>query len=211
MSKIKKENIIIAFILIIYSVGLIGLSIPEYSDYFLSLTPLNLLLTLGVFLVLNNRFNIKVFSLMLIIFCIGFGVEVAGVATGELFGSYQYGEPLGLKKWNVPLIIGVNWLFLSFSSYGIIRSLTKNKMLLIILPAALMTSLDFLVEPVAVNLDFWSWTGNTIPVQNYVMWFITAAIIHTIITYSKPIIKAKPSYLIFGIQVIFFTILNLTL
>ena len=149
--------------------------------------------------------------LSLLVFLIGFSVEALGVATGILFGSYAYGIPFGFKLFDTPVMIGVNWLFLALSSYGIVQYCTKNKLLLVLAPPFLMVGLDFLVEPVAMKLEFWGWENDVIPLQNYVMWFVTSLVIHGIIGYFSPRIHAKISFAIFGIQVIFFALLNLCL
>ena len=77
--------------------------------------------------------------------------------------------------------------------------------------ARICTLLDVLIEPVAIKLDYWSWENNVIPLQNYVMWFIVSFVIQLIITKSKIDINFKSSFLILGLQVIFFSILNLFL
>ena len=35
---------------------------------------------------------------------------------------------------------------------------------------------DYLMEPVAVRLDYWQWAGGAIPLQNYAAWFAIAAL-----------------------------------
>ena len=39
-----------------------------------------------------------------------------------------------------------------------------------------MVTLDFLIEPVAIELGFWQWHADKIPFENYVAWFILATI-----------------------------------
>jgi uncharacterized membrane protein len=41
--------------------------------------------------------------------------------------------------------------------------------------AAVMVGMDGLIEPVAIDLGWWHWFGQAIPVQNYVAWFIIGA------------------------------------
>lgn len=72
-----------------------------------------------------------------------------------------------------------------------------------------MTGLDFLVEPVAMKLGFWSWENGIIPLRNYVMWFATSILIHGLIYLFRPKINAKISFVIFIAQVIFFGLLNI--
>ena len=146
-----------------------------------------------------------------LIFLIGFCVEAIGVATGVLFGSYAYGNLFGFKVFETPVIIGVNWLFLALSAYGVVQYFSKKAFYLILLPPLIMTALDFLVEPVAMELGFWHWKNDIIPFQNYVMWFATSLIIHGLIYFFRPKIDAKISFIILAIQILFFGILNIVI
>ena len=211
IKNISIENRWIGLLLLFYCFGLLGMALPEYRDFFLSLTPLNLLLTLVVFYKMNNNFSGKFLILSAIIFLIGFSVEAVGVATGVLFGNYEYGAPFGFKIFETPLMIGVNWLFLALSTYGIVQYFTKKAILLILIPPLLMTGLDVLVEPIAIKLDFWSWENDIIPIQNYVMWFVTSSVIHSVVYFFKPTINAKISFVILIVQVLFFGVLNFVL
>jgi putative membrane protein len=108
-------------------------------------------------------------------------------------------------------MIGVNWLFLALSTHGVTQYFTKKALWLILIPSLLMTSLDFLVEPIAMKLDFWNWKNEIIPLQNYLMWFITSIFIHGLIYFFRPKINAKVSFVIIVSQLIFFGVLNLVL
>jgi len=211
IKNISIENRWIGLLLLFYFFGLIGISIDAYKNLFLPLTPFNLILTLFVFYKVNKDFSAKLYILSILIFLIGFSVEAIGVATGVLFGSYTYGESFGFQLLDTPVVIGVNWLFLALSSYGVIQFFTKKAIWLIILPATLMTSLDILVEPVAMKLGFWSWENDIIPLQNYVMWYLTSIIIHVLICFFRPNINAKISFIIISMQVLFFGTLNIIL
>ena len=83
------------------------------SFNFLSLTPFNPLLTLGIFLWANRDLSKSLILSFIISFLIVFGVEVTGVHIGKLFGYYQYRTALSLKLFEVPLIIGINWFLLA--------------------------------------------------------------------------------------------------
>jgi putative membrane protein len=211
IKNISIENRWIGLLLLFYFFGLIGISIDASKSLFLPLTPFNLILTLFVFYKVNQDFSPKLFILSILIFLIGYSVETIGVATGVLFGSYTYGASFGFKILDTPLVIGVNWLFLALSSYGVILLFTKKAVWLIVLPPVLMTSLDVLVEPVAMKLGFWSWANDIIPLQNYVMWYLTSIVIHVLICFFRPNINAKISFTIIGVQVSFFGTLNIIL
>jgi len=205
--KITTENLWVGILLLFYFFGTVGIAFEEFNHFFLPLTPLNLLLTLFIFFKVNNDFSKRFLILSLIIFLIGYAVEAIGVATGVLFGSYSYGDLFGFKVFETPLLIGVNWLFLALSTHGVVQYFTKNPLFLIVIPALLMTGLDFFIEPVAMTLGFWDWENNIIPFQNYVMWFATSAIIHGIIYLFRPKINPKISFVVVIAQFIFFGVL----
>jgi putative membrane protein len=209
IKNISIENRWIGLLLLFYFFGLLGISLPEYRSLFLPLSPLNLLLTLFVFYKVNKDFSNRFLILSFLIFLIGFSVEAIGVATGILFGSYAYGDAFGFKIFDTPVLIGVNWLFLALSTYGVVQYFTRKALWLIVLPPLLMTALDYLVEPVAMALGFWHWENDVIPFQNYVMWFLTSLIIHGLIYLFRPNINAKISFVIFCVQLVFFGVLNI--
>ena len=202
---------IVAFLMTcIYLVGVIGHLIADLKPLFYWLTPFNLVFTLAVFLGLN-KLKLKDTLVLCLIFLIGFFVEVTGVETGKLFGVYAYGETLGFKYLNVPLVIGLNWVLLNLAGYGVINKFIKNIWLKSILGSVIIVLLDVLIEPVAILLDYWSWQNTEIPLQNYAMWFLVSFVIQLIIIKSKININFKSSILILGLQVLFFIILNLAL
>ena len=112
--------------------------LPEFKIQVVALTPMNLLLTAVLLIWGLGVFNAKLVYAMLAAFILGYLVEVAGVASGLLFGEYEYGKPLGWKLFDVPLIIGVNWLILSFSSLGIVGRFISNSFIKVVFASLLM-------------------------------------------------------------------------
>lgn len=208
---LKKQNIIPLVLFIFYTVGVVGITIPSLRANTVSLTPMNLLLTAGLFLWGIGKRDIKLMVAVVLAFTLGYFVEVAGVGTGLLFGEYSYGEPLGWQVFNVPLTIGVNWFLLSFASLGIAFKLFDNKLIQIVFSALLMVGLDVIIEPVAITLDFWTWEGVEVPLQNYLMWFFASIVINTGILWFVKKIDFKTSLYVFAAQVYFFAVLNFLL
>lgn len=211
MKKFSKTTIAIGVLIIFYTVGIVGISLEAYRAQFANLSALNLLLTAVVLFWANENRSTKFVIGLSLTMLIGFLVEVAGVHTGVLFGVYHYGETLGLKLFEVPLIIGVNWFLLAFAARGIALRITPNPWIQIAAAAALMVLLDFLIEPVAIALDFWQWEAASIPIQNYVMWFLTALPIQYILQKIAPVVNTKLCFAVYLIQMAFFLVLNLTL
>jgi len=202
----SKVNISIILLFIFHLVGVVGLSL-SFRELFLALTPFNLLLSLGLYIWANDDFSADFFKLCAVLFAIGYIVEVIGVNTGILFGEYTYGEALGFKVLNTPLIIGVNWILLSFSIFSVSNFFLKKKWPTILLASVLMVLMDVLIEPVAISLDFWSWEAVDIPLQNYVMWFIVSLIMNAIISFNRPKLDYRISFGLLLSQVLFFTLL----
>lgn len=207
----SQVNKVLIVLFIIYLVGAIGHLISDVKPLFFILTPYNLIGTTLVLFYLNRPLRAKVYFISLVVFLVGFFIEVIGVKTGLLFGQYEYGATLGWKFLNVPIVIGLNWVLLSFTSNVIGRRYFKNIIVAALLSALLMVGLDLLIEPIAINLDYWSWENDLIPIQNYVMWFTTAFVIQLIINLSKVQLNFKVGLVMFLIQVMFFGILNLLL
>ncbi|MBL7889309.1 MAG: carotenoid biosynthesis protein, partial [Bacteroidia bacterium] len=139
----------------------------------------------------------------------GFFLEVAGIHTGVIFGNYQYGKTLGTQFLNVPLVMGFNWLMLIYSAGVIFESLKANKYIKSLFGAGLLVSLDLLLEPVAMKYDFWAWSNGTIPLQNYVAWFI-AAFFMLLLFYNLNFSKNnRLALLLYIVQFVFFSILNI--
>jgi putative membrane protein len=164
----KKEYILSFFIILFHLVGFLGFFFG-YKELFTSLIPFHLLLMLLLLVWSYNAFNSR---FALLIYCLGFGIEFLGVHTGIVFGSYQYGDALGFKLANIPLLIGVNWVLLIFAAGSTIQYIPINSdVLKSALAAVLLVLLDVFIEPVAIRFDYWHWASATIPFQNYVAWF----------------------------------------
>ncbi|MDG1190357.1 MAG: carotenoid biosynthesis protein [Flavobacteriales bacterium] len=206
----SKVNISIVILFIFHVVGVVGLS-SDYQDLFLRLTPLNLLLSLGLFIWANNDFSVQFYKVVAILFVLGFLVEVIGVSTGVLFGEYTYGATLGFKLFETPLMIGVNWILLSLASFGISSFFLKKQLLIILLSSLLMVLMDVLIEPIAISLDFWTWALGDIPLQNYVMWFFVSLIMNILMSFNRLKIDYRISFGLLSSQILFFTLLSLSL
>ncbi len=176
---LNSEKFAIGTIWLFQIAALVGISLG-YKDWFLSKTPLNLILInflLIVILQINDKSKLLIFSS---VFAIGFVVERIGVHTGVLFGSYNYGENLGLKLDGIPLLIGMNWAMLVFVTGSISNQLKINKYAKIILASSLMVFLDLFMEQNASYFDFWHFQDGVVPLKNYFTWFIVAVIMQAL-------------------------------
>jgi putative membrane protein len=172
----------------------------------LNLTPIHLLVMFALFLWANSYFSIKLIKVIIVIYLIGVLAEVLGVRYNIIFGNYYYGNSLGPQVLEVPLIIGFNWLTLSFATYGVSSYLFKNKTVITVFASILMVLTDYIIEPMAGALDFWYWAGGKIPIQNYVGWFFVSLIIHSILVKMNFKFNIKLCLALLLSQILFFTI-----
>lgn len=209
----NRKIVIAVFILIVFHVvGFYGLIYSNYQPYFLALVPFNLLLTNVILFLFHRSFSRPFFIFAGVVFAVGFLAEVLGIHTGLLFGHYQYGAALGFKLWEVPLIIGLNWLMLVYTA-GHVANYFKRApdWVKAALAATLMVTLDYLIEPVAIHLDFWRWQGGQIPRSNYVGW-LGVAIALQLYFQRSAFLKNNPlAPFVFFLQLVFFAALNLSL
>lgn len=178
---VKKHKLLISIFLVwlFHVSAVIGIKLG-HDDWFLPLTPLNLLLCFGVILWNIPNLNAKDMLLLLVPFAFGMVAEWLGVNFGLIFGDYSYGNNLGPKIWGVPWMIGVNWVILVFLSASIAHKFTKNLWMGATIGAALMVLLDLIIEVIAPYFDFWEFNCNVVPLQNYIGWFVVAFLVHLI-------------------------------
>lgn len=168
------RNLLIAgLIFLFHAVGLTGFLLPQWQALFIELVPFHLLLMFVLLLLSHGQSNAKFVWFLLVIYVAGYGIEYFGVHTGLIFGSYQYGETLGLKLAEIPLLIGVNWVILIYSAGMAVHYLpVSNKWLKTAIAAAILVALDSLIEPVAMRFDYWDWANSMVPVRNYIGWYL---------------------------------------
>jgi bisanhydrobacterioruberin hydratase len=211
MSYLNKVNAAKFFIVLFHLVGLTGFLSPNLSKLFLIFVPFHLLLMLILLLINQKKFTKNFWFAVVFIFFAGIFVEIIGVATGMIFGIYTYGETLGYKIINVPIIIGVNWLILIVAIGAVLTKFMQlNNNFKSVFGALILTLMDVLIEPVAIKYDYWHWQNNLIPFQNYVGWFIVSFLflkVYHQIDFNK---SNKVAGLLLITQALFFIILNLT-
>ncbi len=211
--------------LLFHATGVLGILFTPYKDWFVSSTPLVLLF---MFLLLANT-QLKSLKNFLLSFAIAFVIsmatEIIGVNTGLLFGEYQYGPVLGPKILGVPWLIGLNWFVIVYCSGSFLLhsiELIKNKLtiplsratsttMVVLGGAALATFFDFILEPVAVKLDFWTWSNGDIPLFNYLCWFVVSAVLLRVNLQLKQVNTHEFASSLLIIQAVFFLMLNLFL
>ncbi|MBL0049323.1 MAG: carotenoid biosynthesis protein [Bacteroidetes bacterium] len=195
------------FLTIIYLVGVVGMVVAP--TLFATLTPINLIMAAAFLFYFHEDKNKDFYRFFLFVFSAGFAIELLGVETGKLFGSYHYGEALGFKIKGTPPIIGLNWVVLSYCSGMIAQRWAKPIFTKALIGASLMVLFDFFIELYAAKADFWYWQNDSIPLQNFFAWFVFSFFFNLLFCNFK-FDKHNPlAYFLYLIQLLFFIVLNL--
>ncbi len=225
LNRFSKFDIATAIAILFHTIGLVGLLFFD-KDFFLAATPFNLLLSFALLLWTQTPKNKAFFIFVLACFVIGVLVEIIGVNTALLFGDYTYGYVLGPRIGNVPLIIGINWVIIIYCCGISIHTLlikainrvatdtgkdpaALKALSVIVDGATLAVFFDWLIEPVAVKLGYWQWSGNgSIPIFNYISWFGVSLLLLTIFHFAKFNKQNKFAVNLLLVQLMFFLLLR---
>ncbi len=210
MDKKRLSKLVKYLFIIYYGVGVVGLSLSFTQDLFITLMPLSLIASSAILLYFHDKWRRTDALVFLLIALAGYLIEVLGVHTGQVFGSYSYGRALGLQIAETPLLIGLNWLMLIYCVYAILEDIGLFWPIRVLAASVMMVVYDIAMEPVAIRLDMWSW-GGPIPLQNYQAWFVISLIFLTAMHLFRVQTNNRLAGWLLGTQFVFFVLLNITL
>ena len=187
--------------------GMVGISYGN-KEFFLAFTPINLFISFVLLFVNQKQLESKELKSAFLIFFIGMISEILGVNYGLIFGDYVYLDNLGFKIFGVPVLIGVNWIILTFITGSLSSFIFKNEYVSILMGAILMIGLDLLIEPVAPLLGFWIFDLQKVPLQNYIGWFVIGIITQALFQFKIAEKELTFSTHLLIINAIFFAFLN---
>lgn len=219
------QNFALFIALLFHISGAIGILFTPYKNWFIQNTPVNLLIMALLLILTQQQKNFYFFLFFVVTYTVGFIVEFTGISTAHIFGNYKYGNALGLKLFNVPLVIGLNW-FVVMYCIGVATQMYEDRMLkrfaerglklnpfiqrisFIVDASLLAVFFDWIIEPVAGKLNFWQWEGNHIPYYNYICWLIISALLLAL--FQRLPFKKHNLFAVhlFIIQVLFFLVLR---
>jgi bisanhydrobacterioruberin hydratase len=205
-SRIFQGNMPVIILAVFHLVGILGLLSP-FAENFKWLTPFHLLLCFVLLVGSQKKYDASFAAFLMLSYLVGFSAEWIGVHKGWLFGDYHYGKVLGPGLDEIPVMIGINWYLLSYSAGQIVAKLKFRPLLTAVLGALLMTGLDFLIEPVAIRLEYWVWETPEIPWTNYLGWFVVSLPLQWASVYWNRENNPVGSWL-FVLQLLFFIALN---
>ena len=205
----RLDRILAGVLLVIFAVGGAGHLVHAARPLFVGLAPLALMLTgAAVAAVLVRENNLPVGLWAAGSAAAALGVEVVGVATGAVFGSYSYGTVLGAPVLGVPPIIGLNWAVVVLGSASLATRFIRRPVLAAAVAGLLSAGFDAVLEPFAVSAGYWHWASDTIPVRNYAAWFVVAAVLAYAYARLPRRMDSPLASIAVGIELAFFAVLR---
>jgi bisanhydrobacterioruberin hydratase len=209
----KREIIAIVIALAFHFFGFFGMQ--NNIAFFYNTTLLNLIICSLLIIYTHASLHKSFFIFVGLAFIIGFGAELIGVNTSMLFGTYTYGKVLGWGIGGVPFTIGLNWFVILYCcamlAHKVLHRLRlhlPNSILRTFLfasvTASIATLFDFIIEPGATKLLFWSWANNQIPIYNYICWWACSFIIAIIFSIFISEKNNRFAIWLLAIQAVFF-------
>ena len=164
---LRDDRIQAGIIALFFAVGVAGhVFVPEWMEI---LTP-PVLWVYGILVLILSALSVqsiperarrRFLVWALITYLITFALEAIGTATGLVFGPYTYGNVLGLMLFSVPLVIGFNWVMVVLGAMRVVQRLPFWPA--VVVAAIVTTAFDYLMEPVAIKLGYWSWHWKAFP------------------------------------------------
>jgi uncharacterized membrane protein len=112
---------------------------------------------------------------------VGFGAEVAGVATGRPFGHYKYSGRLGPRVAGVPALAAAAWTMMAPPAWTVAGLLTRRRPRRAALAAGALTAWDVALDPRMVREGYWTWPRGgryeDVPASNFAGWLVVGGAI----------------------------------
>lgn len=186
---------------------LIGVVLFVYLQEAPDISYLTILLS-ALLVLVNEPKSERSLSLFGSIFLLGYVIELIGVQTGWLFGDYSYESAMGPVIMSTPIIIGATWYAVVVGAANISRKVNASILGRSLLAGVLTVFLDFFIEQVAINYGFWSWESGTVPIYNYLCWFIFSAVFaYAYLRFQKS--DNRISVYLYIVWIAFFAVLTL--
>ncbi len=141
----------------------------------------------------------NILSLKIIVMGITYLGEFIGVNYGWIFGSYFYSDMLGLKLFGIPLIVIFVWDTYVYISYILVTNIVNARikkhfswikkfafsLSIALLTGLATTSIDLILDPIAVKMGWWVWKGGGnyfpnisagVPAVNFIGWIFLSTL-----------------------------------
>lgn len=108
-------------------------------------------------------------------------LETSAIYTGFPYGHFGYSDLLGAKLFGAtPWTVFLAWTPLILGAYAAARKLLENAVMRVAATALIATAFDLVLDPGAVRLGFWQYSGNGgfygVPLLNFAGWLVSGSI-----------------------------------
>lgn len=214
---------LVGVLVVMTPIGIVMMMYPSMLARYMWTTSLYLTVQSAIlfWILVRTDGMIRAFGISLLIMISALAIEYLGVITGFPFGSYTYSDMMPpLLGGVVPLAIGFAWFNVTCSTYILVTQLGGRQfstMVITFLTAMSVLAFDMMLEPFAAYVNgFWRWTDGAVPWQNYVSWFVLAALFSSALHFGVKGLRTKNSSVrslaatVFFMNMLQFTVLNLT-
>jgi putative membrane protein len=125
--------------------------------------------------------------MLVVVFVVSITFESFGVATGVVYGPYQYSDLLGPKLLGlVPVLIPIAWFMMMYASFSIadlvipsdLMHPVRRRWAVAAVGAIAMTAWDLAMDPLMSAGGYWVWEEQgaffNVPLQNFWGWWLTS-------------------------------------
>lgn len=192
-----------------YAVGLLLFMIPATRGLFFAVTGWSLVLVTAAAALYQRNWNTKTVVWFAFIALSSFLVEVFGVNTGCVFGTYRYGQSLGIRIYGTPLLIGLNWVLLTYICHDLAARYFRRRVAVAVAATLLMLAYDLVLEAVAPPMRMWHFSTPYPPLANFVAWAALSLVYQSGYEWLGITSDNYPARWLYAIQLVFFLVIFL--
>lgn len=130
----------------------------------------------------------------------GLLAEAVGVHTSVPFGEYSYAGTLGWQVFEVPVVVPLAWVMMSYPALLVGRRLATGRLARVVVAAWALASWDVFLDPQMVDAGHWTWADPTpalpgvsgIPLTNYAGWLVVALLLVAALDVALPRVAPVP-------------------
>ncbi len=180
------------------------LFVRKTTEIFLGINSLCVL-----YFLLARNFDTKLIWWALVTFFTTLILEIIRANIGLVFGEYEYGSVVALKVLGVSLLVGILWVLIILASIRLAKKTQTNLLTQFFLAGLVTVTADIIIEPITIHLDYWRWPNDTVPLQNYLTWYIITVVFATFYKIFKIWIDSNLMKHFFFLKINFLSFLNL--
>lgn len=155
-------------------------------NFYLQIFEFGALLTF-LWILFTQRKNRMAFEVIILAFLYGLMLEALNI---RMSGAYLYSQDFLFDFGNIPLAIGAGWAIVYYVSSKMAGNFSLIWWQSPFLTALIALSYDFILDTIAIRLDFWRWAiplnqeWYGVPYENFFGWLVVVWIFSLIINLS---------------------------